>query len=393
MSFFGNFEFFILLGMILLPAVVMGIRQKPLGFYRLVSSLLMIFIVIGKDGKQVLFFLLFYLIELHLVRLYGLLRKKYGRNSTIYGHFIALSILPLVLCKFSGVFHFQLFQFLGISYITFRIVQIIIELYDGVIEEVKALELTEFILFFPTFSSGPIDRSRRFLGDWNQIYSREEYLDLLGEGLQKLLIGIGYKFALAAVFYHIMEDMAIHMNAPFHTIAYAYCYGFYLFFDFAGYSLMAIGSSYILGIKTPENFNKPFLSKDMKEFWNRWHMTLSFWFRDFIFSRFMMKSIRGKWFSSKLQGASAGFLVNMMIMGVWHGITSYYILYGFYQGALLALTEIYQKKSKFYSKNKQKKWYQFGSWFITLNLVMFGFFIFSGSFNQWANAVLLSLFH
>lgn len=387
MSFFEGLKFFLLLIVILIPAVVMGIRGKSLSVYRLASSVLMIGLVIGHDKRQLLFLAAFYLIELHAVKLYLLLRKKYGRNPAIYGHFVMLSILPLVLCKLSGLFPFNLFQFLGISYITFRVVQIIIEGYDGLIEEISTFEFTGFILFFPTFSSGPIDRSRRFSEDWNRIYTRDEYLDLLGEGLQKILIGVIYKFILAAAFYRFVGMTQASLNVLM-KVLYSYSYGFYLFFDFAGYSLMAIGASYILGVRTPENFNKPFISKDMKDFWNRWHMSLSYWFRDFIFSRFMMKSIRAKWFSSRLNGAAAGFIVNMLIMGVWHGVTVYYILYGLYHGILLALTEIYQKKSKFYAANKNKNWYRAVSWFLTLNLVMFGFFIFSGNFNQWCFEVL-----
>lgn len=158
-------------------------------------------------------------------------------------------------------------------------------------------------------------------------------------------------------------------------IGYAYCYGFYMFFDFAGYSLMAIGTGYMLGVKVPENFNKPFISKDIKDFWARWHISLSERFRDFIFSRFVMLSMKQKWFKTRLTGASIGFLINMLVMGIWHGLTGHYILYGLYHGVLLAVTETYQKKSKFY---KKKKWYQIASWFVTLNLVMFGFLIFSG---------------
>ncbi|MDD3062768.1 MAG: D-alanyl-lipoteichoic acid biosynthesis protein DltB [Massilibacteroides sp.] len=387
MSFFGGFRFFLFLIIILIPAVVMGVREKSLSIYRLASSLLMICLVMGHDKRQLLFLAAFYLIELNAVKLYLLLRKKYGRNPAIYGHFVMLSILPLVLCKLSGLFSFNLFQFLGISYITFRVVQIIIEGYDGLIEEIDTFEFTGFILFFPTFSSGPIDRSRRFSEDWNRIYTREEYLELLGEGLQKILIGFIYKFILAAAFYHFVGMTQTSLSILM-KVLYSYSYGFYLFFDFAGYSLMAIGASYILGVRTPENFNKPLISKDMKDFWNRWHMSLSYWFRDFIFSRFMMKSIREKWFSSRLNGAAAGFIVNMLIMGVWHGVTVYYILYGLYHGILLALTEIYQKKSKFYAVNKNKKWYWAVSWFLTLNLVMFGFFIFSGNFTQWCFEVL-----
>ena len=91
-----------------------------------------------------------------------------------------------------------------------------------------------------------------------------------------------------------------------------------------------------------------------------------------------MYSSKKKWFSSRLQRACAGFFVDMGIMGLWHGITPSYILYGLYHGALLAATETYQKKSSFYKKNKNKTWYQILSWAITMQLVMFGFFLFSG---------------
>ena len=181
--------------------------------------------------------------------------------------------------------------------------------------------------------------------------------------------------------------MSCHYK-PLYIIAYAYAYCFYLFFDFAGYSLMAVGTSYILGIRTPDNFKYPFISVDIKDFWNRWHITLSYWFRDFVFSRFIMQSIKKKWFKKRLNGAAAGFIVNMLIMGLWHGLTSYYILYGLYHGVLLALTEFYQKKSKFFAKYKDKVPYKIVSWFVTINAVMFGFLIFSGKFNTIIRAAI-----
>lgn len=387
MSFFGDLQFFICLIILLIPAIFLGVMEKSLKGYRLLSSLIFIFLVIGSDKKQLLFWGIFFLIEFLTVSIYLNLRKKYGRNNNIYTLFLVISIIPLVLCKLSGILPFHLFQILGISYVTFRTAQIIIEIFDGVINEINFLEFTGFLIFFPSISSGPIDRSRRFSEDWNKVYKRNEYLNLLGDGIEKILIGILYKFVLAAIFYKI-EESFIESYSFLSMLFYGYSYGFYMFFDFAGYSLMAIGTSYILGIKTPENFNKPFISKDIKEFWDRWHITLSHWFRDFVFSRFVMKCIKKKWFSTKLQRASVGFIVNMLIMGVWHGITPYYILYGLYHGILLAVTETYQKKSKFYKKNKKKKWYQVLSWFITLNLVMFGFLIFSGRFTEYISKLL-----
>lgn len=164
-----------------------------------------------------------------------------------------------------------------------------------------------------------------------------------------------------------------------------------MFFDFAGYSSMAVGTSYLLGIRTPDNFNRPFLSADMKDFWNRWHITLSSWFRDFIFTRFMVDSARKKRFKSRLNGAAVGLIFNMTIMGIWHGLEPHYIIYGVYHGLILAVTEIYQKKSKFYRNHKDKGWYRFGSWFLTLNFVMFGFLIFSGHVSKIWNAIIVYL--
>ena len=103
---------------------------------------------------------------------------------------------------------------------------------------------------------------------------------------------------IAALFYQAMT-VCMQQNTLYGEIGYMYTYGFYLFFDFAGYSHMAIGAGYIFGIKVPENFDRPFISKDIKEFWNRWHMTLSMWFRDFIFSRMMMRILKKKVFKKQ----------------------------------------------------------------------------------------------
>ena len=158
----------------------------------------------------------------------------------------------------------------------------------------------------------------------------------------------------------------------------AYVYALYLFFDFAGYSLMAMGASYCFGIATPRNFRAPFVAVDIKDFWNRWHITLSTWLRDFVFMRFTRMATKRKLFSNRVQTACAGYLVNMLLMGAWHGLTADYLAYGLYHGVLLAATEVYQKRSKFYKRNRKKAWYKVLSWFITLQLVVAGFALFSG---------------
>ncbi|MDD3185143.1 MAG: D-alanyl-lipoteichoic acid biosynthesis protein DltB [Anaerostipes sp.] len=379
MSFFSGAPFFGVVFIIAILALLLGYTERPLKWLNVVTSILVVGFVLVEKPRQLFFFLMFYIIELVLVKGYLKIRTEKGRQVATYRIAVFLSIVPLILCKAGEIvclYQIKWFQFVGISYLTFRCVQMIVESYDGVIKEIKVLDFTVFLMFFPTFSCGPIDRSRRFVEDFHKVYKRQEYLELFGTGLEKIFLGLVYKNVIATIFFQIMEELpkATIMEKFIHV----YSYGFYMFFDFAGYSLMAIGVAYMLGIKVPENFKKPFLSVDMKDFWARWHISLSEWFRDFIFSRFIMLSMKKKWFPTRLFGASVGFIINMFVMGLWHGPSVHYILYGLYHGVLLALTEIYQKKSKFYKRNKKKKVYRFVSWFITFQLVMFGFLIFSG---------------
>ncbi len=237
----------------------------------------------------------------------------------------------------------------------------IIEIYDGVIKEVSALEITAFLAFFPSFSSGPIDRSRRFLADWNRVLKREEYMELCGTGIWKLLLGAVYKMVIAAGAYKVMGYFDTG-TAWYHWVGYAYAYGIYLFFDFAGYSLMAVGSSYMLGIETPENFRQPFISRDIREFWDRWHITLSHWFRDFIFTRFVMYSSKKKWFSSGCRGPARDFSSTWVSWDCGTELRRRIFCTACIMELLLAATETYQKKSTFYKKYRNKTWYQVISW-------------------------------
>ena len=152
----------------------------------------------------------------------------------------------------------------------------------------------------------------------------------------------------------------------------------YLFCDFAGYSLMAMGASACFGIETPANFRAPYRALDMKDFWNRWHITLSTWLRDFVFMRFVRAATRRKVFSSRLSTACAAYAVDMLLMGAWHGLTPDYLAYGAYHGVLLAATEVYQKRCGFHKRYRKKAWYRVLTWFVTLQLVVLGFALFSG---------------
>lgn len=382
MSFFSGYWFFVYLVLALLPAVVLGVLGKSLRIYRLLVTALFIFMVYRDSPAQFAYLLAYAAGAACLVKAYAWSRGKYGKDRRFYALAVVLPVLPLILSKLSGLYGGTLFSFLGISYIFFRVIQVVVEIYDGVITAVPVTQFLGFLLFFPSLSSGPIDRSRRFAEDDERVWTRDEYLDLLNEGVYKLVLGAFYKIVCSSLFYQLLSSVFAERYHPLYLLGYAYVYGLYMFFDFAGYSSMAVGASYILGIRMPDNFNKPFLSVDIREFWNRWHITLSSWFRDFIFTRFILDSVRKKRFKTRLGCAAAGLMLNMFIMGLWHGPYIHYIAYGLYHGSLLALTEVYQKKSRFYRTHKKALWYRIGSWFLTLNAVMFGFLIFSGHIQE-----------
>ena len=162
-------------------------------------------------------------------------------------------------------------------------------------------------------------------------------------------------------------------------VGYMYVYSMYLFFDFAGYSLFAVGTSYLMGYDTPMNFNKPFLSWNIKEFWNRWHMTLSFWFRDYIYMRLMFTLIKKKVFKSRIVASNVGYFALFVIMGVWHGLTWYYLVYGLYHAGLICLTDAWLRfKKKHKEKIPSNKLTHGLAIFLTFNAVCFSFLIFSG---------------
>ena len=372
MNYFEGNEFFLLLFAVLLIGFVVNFFEKRKDYYILVLSLLFAGAIYGKSRAMIVYLLAFVIYQYFLVFLAQSIEVK--RMQPL----IFLSILPLVINKVFALTSLHLLAFIGISYMSFKTIQIMLEISDGLIKEkISIKDYLQFLLFFPTVSAGPIDRSRRFLKEINEVMPRKEYLELAGDGVYRIVLGLLYKIVLSTYVYQMLLALN-NTDIVVYSIKYMYLYTLYLFFDFAGYSLMAVGSSNILGIQTPMNFNKPFLSVDIKDFWTRWHITLSTWLRDFVFSRVLMQVIRKKWFKNRLHNATYAYMVNMLVMGFWHGLSVSYIVYGFYHGVLMAGFEVYQKKSNFYKKNKNKNWYKLLSWFVTMNLVMIGFFIFSG---------------
>lgn len=371
---FSGLLFFYLLFLGLLPAVVLGLLGKKLHYYGIFLCAAMLVIVFWQNG-QLAALALFFLWEMALCCLFWRLPK---RTRPLLWAAVILALGPLGLIKLGEVWQpFSLFRLMGASYMSFRAVQVLLDIYDGRLQKLRPVALGYFLLFFPAVSSGPIDRYRRFLSDLDRQPDREHYRTLLAQGIWKLAGGCVSAVVISGFIqqYWLAALPASGFGA---TLSYMYGYTFYLFFNFAGYSSMAIGTGYLLGIQMPENFNQPFLSVDMKDFWSRWHISLSTWLRDYLYSRFVMKSLKQKRFSNPRTASYLGYVLNMMAMGAWHGLQPQYLLYGVYHSALMCLNEVLDLHCKPFRSFKTHGAGQVVCVLVTFHLFSFGLLIFSG---------------
>ncbi|MDA7025268.1 D-alanyl-lipoteichoic acid biosynthesis protein DltB [Bacillus sp. CLL-7-23] len=381
MTPYGSFLFFIILGILLAPTIIFGLKGKNVRYYNMVMSVIVLALIFSNDLHGVIALCLFTIWQLLLIKGYISYRLK-ANSGIVFCLTVVASILPLVISKLLPFFaHNNWATFLGISYLTFKGVQLILETRDGLIKkQIPISRLIYFIVFFPTISSGPIDRYRRFEKDEQKTWTKEEYQDLLYTGINKIFLGFLYKFIIGYCIntYIILKLPFITSGHISQSLLYMYAYSLYLFFDFAGYTAFAVGISYIMGIKSPENFNKPFISRNIKDFWNRWHMSLSFWFRDYVFMRFVFWMTKKKWIKNRMAVSNIGYVLLFLLMGVWHGLALQYIIYGLYHALLMTgfnFFEKWNKKNKWWPNNK---WTTVVSIVVTFHFVCFGFLIFSG---------------
>ncbi|WP_119317229.1 D-alanyl-lipoteichoic acid biosynthesis protein DltB [Companilactobacillus formosensis] len=385
-------HYFIYLLLLLLPIMIGLWFGKRIHIYDFFATVVILWITFfGGNMSQGISLIFYILYEMLLVFIYLSYRKKHN-NFWIFTMFVVLAIVPLVFVKLDPLLKnatISLFGFMGISYLTFKAVEIIMEIRDGAIKNIKPYEFVRFLLFFPTISSGPIDRFRRFQKDVLKVPSRDEYVELLHSGVNKLMQGLAYKFIIGYFFGTLLLPKIQILTLSYRgetplgiswaLVAYMYVYSMYLFFDFAGYSLFAVSISNFMGIKTPMNFKAPFKSKNIKDFWNRWHITLSFWFRDFIYMRLMFTMIKHKWIKNRVNIANFGYLTLFLIMGFWHGETWYYIVYGLFHAGAMITNDAWLRFKKRHRKSiPSNKFTHAFAVFLTFNVVCFSFMIFSG---------------
>lgn len=220
---------------------------------------------------------------------------------------------------------------LGISFYTFNLVSYGLDVYRGITQpEQSFTAFLATITFFPTVLSGPLTR-------YSQIQPQlDEPKPDIEQGVFMLCLGLAKKVLIADGIAAIINplwtasDSLGLIAAWVAVIGYAY----QLYFDFSGYTDMATGISYLLGVQLPQNFNAPYSARNITEFWQRWHMTLSSWFRDYLFLPLSRALLRRKQPADRARSLSL--ILTMILTGAWHGASGIFILWGTYHGLLLA---------------------------------------------------------
>jgi membrane protein involved in D-alanine export len=377
---YGDLPYFIVILLVGLPAALAGWFGRSRAPWIGAATVVMALVHFGLRQTELAFVVAYAALQLGLVTGFSRWRRRH-RGRLVFALAILASAAPLVLFKVVAVFRPGTpVGFLGISYVTFRAIDALIVIGDGLEHSIHPRTYLSFLFFPATISAGPIDRYRRFTADAESISPPSDFRVALDHGVALCFRGLLYKFVFAALIQGELLTRLDRAHTVLGTIGYMYAYSAFLFFDFAGYSAIAIGVSRQSGILTPPNFDRPFLAANIAEFWARWHLSLSGWFRDHVYMRFVMAGTRGRWFGgSRYVTSSLALLLTFGLMGAWHGLEVRYLVYGLYHAVLLIAHQATSRsvRRRWPVATKSRAWHWLAV-LVTFNAVCFGFLIFSG---------------
>lgn len=376
MTPYGGLSYFLILTLVLLPALLLGLMGRNMRCYGFVATLALLLVSFDTWRAKVLL-AAFWLWQAAVC--YGAARLRgRGQSRRRFWSAVLLTLAPLAAVKVSALMPGLSISFLGVSYMTFRALDVQLEIQDGRLgaDGFSLLDFSYFVLFAPAVSSGL----------WIATAAFKATSSAPSPG-RNIWAGAGRHLAaddrlplLLCLRQPPVEplDSGLARDRAVGWVGYFYGYTFYMFFNFAGYSRMAVGTAYLLGISLPDNFNRPFGSVDMKDFWSRWHISLSTFLRDQVYTRFCMAALRGKWFKGKRTSSYLGYVLTMGLMGVWHGLSLHYVVYGLYHGGVMCLNELLDTRWKSFKKLKRKPWPRALMVVVTFHLFAFGLLLFSG---------------
>ena len=221
-------------------------------------------------------------------------------------------------------------RWLGFSYLSFRLIHVLRDRAAGRLPAVSLREFVSYAVFFPAYTAGPIDRVERFVKDDRQPFQLNSEVVLAGGS--RIAMGVFKKFVLAdgLALFALNANNATQATTPFWMWILLYAYAWRLYLDFSGYTDIALGLARFFGIKLPENFDRPYFRQNLTLFWNSWHISLSQWFRAYVFNP-LTRALRAR----PLPPAAIILItqmVTMLLIGLWHGATLNFVIWGAWHG-------------------------------------------------------------
>ena len=347
------------------------VPKKAKNIVLLISSLLFYFYGEPKFG-------ILMVISILLTYIHGLLMDKYPKQKKLFlissivissGLLVVFKYTDFIISNINMVLHsnidlVKLSLPIGISFYTFQMISYIIDVYRGEAKVQKSfLKLATYVALFPQLIAGPIVR---YTTIEDELDNRKYSFDNFSNGVRRFVIGLSKKILVANVLASAISSFSTSQEK---TVLFYWIYGLanalQIYFDFSGYSDMAIGLGKMLGFNFPENFNYPYISKSVTEFWRRWHITLGTWFKDYIYIPLGGNRVgKIKWLRN--------ILIVWFLTGLWHGAAWNFILWGVLYGVLLVIEKIGLLKVL------EKIPSVISSAYVTL-ITIIGFIIFSGS--------------
>ncbi len=339
---FNTIEFIVFFA----PVTILSFHLAPIAL-RLPILLVSSLIFYGVSGLIPLVFLVLSILWGYATAY--LLRRHPGAPTVVLA--ISFPLLVLFLFKYLGFtldsvgagegvrdnLYFILSVLLpaGISFYTFQILSYSLDVADGRIEvEPKLLSFATYIALFPQLIAGPIVRYGQMRDQLHRIATEPKLRADFGSGLKYFSIGLFGKIFCADVLAAMLGkfDMSVHSQKS-DMLFDIFAYSFQIYYDFWAYSLMAIGLGKMLSLDLPINFNEPYISTSPREFWRRWHMTLSYWLRDYIYIKL---------------GGNKSYVRNILIVffavGLWHGAGWNFVVWGLYHAALVVLYHLFRRQ-------------------------------------------------
>ncbi len=314
----------------------------------------------------------------------------FGRNKKTIGVGVVVSLASLCFFKYTNFFiesfakifgndfnALNLIVPIGVSFYTFSAISYLVDIKRERIQSASVFDVALYLSFFPKLTSGPIQRSDDFFKQMSS--DREIGVKSVSVGLQIFVFGLFKKIVLA-------DRLSVFVNQVFETpkafssltvLLGVIAYAFQIYFDFSGYSDMAIGVAKILGFNLPRNFNLPYMAHNVTELWKRWHISLSSWLQDYLYIP-LGGNRKGKFRAYLNQ------ILTMVLGGIWHGASWTYVLWGLLHGIALAVHKVWTN----ITKSTQKKCSKLGavvSVFVTFIFVSFCWIFFRAS--SFSNAI------